>query len=125
MSDNPVVYWELASHDSEATVAFLEAVFDWQANWDDRIGLYDFPSHEAAERFAGGGVFTLRKAKLPFLTIYIRVDDIDTKEKLVKENGGYIVEPVQEIPGGAKVCLFNEPSGVALAMIQPAPKEGS
>ncbi|MBU0984356.1 MAG: hypothetical protein KKA42_10835, partial [candidate division Zixibacteria bacterium] len=25
--------------------------------------------------FAGGGVFTLRKAKLPFLTIYIRVDD--------------------------------------------------
>ena len=125
MSDNPVVYWELASHDSEATVAFLKAVFGWEAEWDDRIGLYDFPSGESAEKFAGGGVFTLRKAKLPFLTIYIRVEDIDHRAELVEEHGGYIVEPVQEIPGGAKICLFNEPSGVTLAMIQPAPRGDS
>ncbi len=118
MAVNPVVYWELASHDQEKTVDFLKAVLDWDVAYDTRIGLYDFPAGDGAGEFAGGGVFTLRKAKLPFLTIYIRVDDLDAKVALVKEHGGYIVEPPLEIPGGARICLFNEPSGVTLAMIE-------
>ena len=119
MQKNPVCYWELASHDAEATVEFLKKVFDWQVEWDDRIGLYDVPAGNTSGSFAGGGVFTLRKAKLPFLTIYVRVHDIEAKAKLVVENGGHIVEPVQDIGNGTRICLFNEPSGVTLAMIEP------
>lgn len=87
--------------------------------WDDRIGLYDIPAGNSSSSLAGGGVFTLRKAKLPFLTIYVRVHDIEAKAKLVVENGGHIVEPVQDIGNGTRICLFNEPSGVTLAMIEP------
>ena len=122
MSPNPVVYWELASHDADATVQFLRDVFDWEPEWDERIGLYDFPSGEDAGKMSGGGVFTLRKAKMPFLTLYIRVDDIVAKAEQVVAHGGFLVEPVFEIPGGSKICLFSEPSGVTLAMIQPAPR---
>jgi uncharacterized protein len=69
-----------------------------------------------------GGVFTLRRAKLPFLTIYIKVDDLDAKVKLIEKNGGTIVDPPLDLPGGSRICLFNEPSGVTLAMIQSAQK---
>ena len=62
-------------------------------------------------------------AKLPFLTIYIKVEDIDEKAELVKDHGGFIVEKPFDIGGGYRICLFNEPSGVTLAMIQPAPVE--
>jgi len=98
MQKNPVFFWELASHNAEKTVEFLKNVFDWEVELDERLGIYEIP--------AG------------FITIYIQVDDIDTKIKLIEENGGYIVEKPPELPTGTRICLFNEPSGVTLAMLQ-------
>jgi len=122
MSNNPVVFWELASHDAEQTVAFLERVFGWDIQLDEATGIYEIPADRGSPDhpppFAGGGVFTLRKARLPFLTIYIRVDDIEAMARLVEKAGGLIVIPPEEIVSGSKICLFNEPSGVTLAMYE-------
>ena len=65
-----------------------------------------------------GLIFTLRQAKLPFLTLYIGVKDIEAKRRLVVENGGFIVIEPFDIGEGERICLFNEPSGVTFAMIQ-------
>jgi predicted enzyme related to lactoylglutathione lyase len=119
MQANPICYWELASHDAGKTVEFLRQVFDWQFTYDANTTIYELPAGAAASAFAGGGVFTLRKARLPFLTIYIKVDDIEARARRIVELGGYLVEPPFEITGGARICLFNEPSGVTLAMWQP------
>ena len=72
-----------------------------------------------------GIVFTLRKAKLPFLTLYIKVDDIEDRARAVTEAGGHITEGPVEIPGGSKICLFNEPSGVCFAMFEKSEKSAS
>lgn len=121
MSANPVCWWELASHDADKTVAFLKKVFDWNLVFDEKLGFYVMPADdEDKQAFGGGGVFTLRKAKLPFMALYIRVDDIEAKAKLVQEAGGHIVEAPFEIQSGTKICLFNELSGVTFAMIQSA-----
>ena len=120
MQANPVCFWELASHDAEKSVEFFESVFGWKTQYDDRIGIYEFPAEDGAADFFGGGVFTLRKARLPFLTIYIRVEDIEAKARRIEEEGGFIVEAPFELPTGSKICLFNEPSGVTFAMLEPA-----
>jgi predicted enzyme related to lactoylglutathione lyase len=120
MSDNPVVYWELASHDAPQTVEFLKNVFNWDFEYDARTTIHELPVELTPVQ--GGGVFTLRRAKLPFLTIYIKVDDLDAKVKLIEENGGFIVDPPLTLPNGSRICLFNEPSGVTLAAIQSAKK---
>jgi predicted enzyme related to lactoylglutathione lyase len=39
---------------------------------------------------------------------------------LKEEAGGFIVDPPLDLPSRSRICLFNEPSGVTLAMIQPA-----
>ncbi len=119
MQKNPVCYWELASHDAEKSIRFLKEIFEWDVEFDEKTGIYEVPAGVTPTGFAGGGVFTLRKAKLPFLTIYMRVDDIDAKAQEIEKLGGFIVMPPSEISGGSKICLFNEPSGVTLAMIQP------
>ena len=116
--NNPVVYWELASHDAAKTVDFLCRVFDWSPEYDAKSTIYEFPAGEAGQAFSGGGVFTLRRAKLPFLTMYLKVEDIEAKAKLVEKHGGYIVEAPFEISPGTRICLFNEPSGVTLAMLE-------
>ena len=118
MKENPVVYWELASNDAEKSIDFLKKVFGWVPEYDKKTGIYELPAGEASRDFSGGGVFTLKRAKLPFLTIYIRVNDIEAKAKLVEKHGGFIVEAPFEINSGMKICLFNEPSGVTLAMIE-------
>ena len=121
MSANPVVWWELASSDADKTVAFLQKVFDWNLVFDEKLGFYVMPTDDDDKQaFGGGGVFTLGKARLPFMALYIRVDDIEAKAKLVEEAGGLIVEAPFEIQSGTKICLFNEPSGVTFAMIQSA-----
>ena len=123
MQKNPVVYWEIASNDAEKSVKFMTDVFGWNFKYDEETTIHESLAGDAQKAFAGGGIFTLRKAKIPFLTIYIRVDDIEAKAKKIEELGGFIVIPPNEvIPGGPTICLFNEPSGVTLAMIQRALK---
>lgn len=127
MADSPIWWWELASHDAPKTVEFLKRVFGWDIRFDEGAGFFTVPADRAHAELHGGGVFTLRKARLPFLTLYIRVEDIFAKAKEVEQAGGHIVEAPFRIGSGSHICLFNEPSGVTLAMIQPgaAPGDGA
>ena len=118
MESNPICWWELASHDAEETVNFLKEVFEWDIRFDENLGFFTVPGDPSHSDLRGGFVFTLRKARLPFLTLYIKVGDIFAKAELVKEAGGHIVEAPFDIGSGSDICLFNEPSCVTLAMIQ-------
>lgn len=123
MQKNPVIYWEIASNDAEKSVKFMNEVFDWDFKYDEKTTIHEFLAGDGQKAFVGGGIFTLRKAKLPFLTIYILVDDIKVKAKKIEEKGGFIVIPPEQVtPGGPMICLFNEPSGVTLAMLQRTSK---
>ena len=119
MQKNPVVFWELASHDMEKSAAFFRDVFEWDINMNERLGFYIAPATSPPDETIDGGIFTLGKARLPFVALYIQVADIDAKAKLIEEKGGFIVEAPFDNPGGSRICLFNEPSGVTFAMIQP------
>jgi predicted enzyme related to lactoylglutathione lyase len=119
MQKNPVVFWELACHDMEKTVEFFREVFEWKIEFSDRLGFYIIPEISPPNEALDGGVFTLKRAKLPFLTMFIQVEDIEVKAKLILEKGGFIVDEPSEIPSGSKICLFNEPSGVTFAMLEP------
>jgi predicted enzyme related to lactoylglutathione lyase len=119
---NPVVFWEIASHDAEETAAFLKTVFDWDIDKTDKSPIH-YIDDKSDDVHPAAGVFTLTNAKLPFLTIYIQVDDMDEKVRAIEENGGFIVSPPNAITDRYRICLFNEPSGVTLAMIEPTKKE--
>jgi uncharacterized protein len=114
---NPVAFWELASNDSDKSAEFFRRVFDWKVEFSKDLGFYRVPAVEGANA-SGGYIFTLKQAKLPFLTVYIVVTDIEARAEKVKEFGGAVIEPPHEMPGGYWICLFNEPSGVTFAMIQ-------
>lgn len=115
---NPICYWELASHDADKSVQFFKNVFGWKFDYDKKSTIHDLQIDETLKPI-GGGMFTLQQAKLPFLTLYILVDDIKEKVAKIKENGGFItIPPTVPFPGGPTICLFNEPSGVTFAMIE-------
>ena len=119
MQKNPIVFWELATQDMEKSVAFFRKVFEWQVDFNEKLGFYFIPHTTPENESIEGAIFTLRKAKLPFMALYIQVEDIQEKAKLIEENGGLILEAPFKIPSGSKICLFNDPSGVTFAMIEP------
>jgi len=121
MAENPVVWWELAIHDAEKSLAFFREVFGWLLEFDENAGFYVMPADLRDQHaFVGGGIFTLRRARLPFVALYIAVDDIEAKARRIVEAGGFIVEAPFEIASGSRICLFNEPSGVTFATLQRA-----
>jgi predicted enzyme related to lactoylglutathione lyase len=117
MASNPVVFWELASHDQDKSAKFFRDVFGWEVILDSALGFYRV-NPPAGKNPAHGYIFTLKRAKLPFVSVYIQVDDIRAMRDRVVENGGHIVLEPEEPSPGSLVCLFNEPSGVAFALIQ-------
>lgn len=118
MSANPIVWWELATHDAEKTVKFFREVFGWHIEFDERAGYFKMRHDPPA--IGGGGIFTLRRARLPFVALYISVDDVHAMAKKIQEHGGFVVDPPLDIGGGQWICLFNEPSGVTFALVQAA-----
>jgi len=122
-SQNPIVYWELASHDAAKSVAFFEKAFGWKFAYDGKTTIYELPIPKEDNRFAGGGIFTLSMAKLPFVTLYIEVEDVDRKAREIEALGGLLVIAPFDIAKDTRICLFNEPSGVTFALIQARKKD--
>jgi predicted enzyme related to lactoylglutathione lyase len=122
MQKNPVRWWEIASRDADKVAEFLKKVFEWEMEYDDNSGIYEIPAGDASNGFTGGGVFTLKQeSKLdPHLTMYIEVDDVDAKAKEIVGHGGTIVLEPFDVPGlkDVRICLFNEPMGQMLAIVQ-------
>jgi predicted enzyme related to lactoylglutathione lyase len=118
MSTNPIVYWELASNNAEKSVEFFKRAFGWQFDYHKATTIYESPIPKTENKFSGGGVFTLRRAKISFLTLYIEVEDIDQKAKEIEDMGGFIVEPPFDVTPQVRICLFNEAAGVTFAMLQ-------
>ena len=119
---NPVVHWELACHDSEKSATFFKNVFEWEIAMVPNTIIHGCRT-TGEDGGIDGGIFTLSRAKLPFLTIYIEVTEIEKKAEMIKENGGLVHEDPHEIFPGIWICLFNDPSGVTFAMLEHRPAE--
>jgi predicted enzyme related to lactoylglutathione lyase len=117
MASNPVVFWELASHDEYKSAQFFRDVFGWDVQFDEKIGFHRVKP-PAGPNPAHGYIFTLKRAKLPFNAVYIQVTDIHAMRDRVVAHGGHIVLEPEEPSPGSLVCLFNEPSGVTFAMVE-------
>lgn len=124
MPANPVVFWELGTHDGPRSLEFFKTVFGWSSSPVPGAKTF-FHTVETGGEGGGvdGGVFTLSQARPSFVTVYVLVEGIEAKAALVEKAGGLIVEPPHEISPGTWLCLFNEPSGVTFAMLEKRPVE--
>jgi len=118
MNRNPVSFWQFFSNDIEASINFFKIVFEWEFSYNEESGIYQVSAKDFPDFFQGGFISKNNFDDLPFLTIYIRVDNIDRKAELVIENGGEIIKPPYDLSNGNRVCIFKDPSGVPFAMIQ-------
>ena len=118
--DGHCAWNELATPDPEGALAFYGSCFGWEvADSLDMgpIGAYRMlrnPPH----RTLLGAVMKAQEAP-PGWSFYMRVPDIDAAAAAITAQGGSLLMPPGEIPGGEFTLAARDPQGAAFALIGP------
>jgi uncharacterized protein len=113
MSASQFTWYELITSDTKAAVAFYTAVIGWTTN--EIAGPEPYTVLSAAGAGVGGiARLTGTSPKVgdaPAWIGYIQVDDVDAYAARVREAGGAIIEPPQDIPDMLRFSTVADPQG--------------
>lgn len=110
---HPVVHWEIGGRDAGALREFYEKAFGWAMT---EAG----PSYtlvEPVEGGLGGGLMQAREGTPPYVTIYVRVDDLDAMLAEIGQLGGKTVVPPTAIDESSSFALFADPEGTVIGLL--------
>lgn len=108
------VHIEIASTDPTRTRRFFEDVFGWRFEHMPEMEYSTFEPPSAP----GGGLMSPQQGQSPGITNYILSMDVDADLRKIEAAGGRTLQPKMEIPGVGWWALFQEPTGVTLALFQ-------
>jgi predicted enzyme related to lactoylglutathione lyase len=104
----PVTHFEIGVGDLGTGTAFYEELFGWEVD-EERTPGYRLV-HTGTEGI-DGGLLKLPEGVLPYITVYVGVDDIrGTLERAELLGAKTIVEPMP-IPGVGEFGMFRDPDG--------------
>jgi uncharacterized protein len=112
----PVAWFEITSQDPARLVEFYRKMFDWTADSSDpSYSLIDTGAGEAA---IGGGIGATQGPDDPgCVTIYLRVEDLQTSLDKAETLGGKTLVPPTDLPGGyGRFALFADPDGHSVGL---------
>ncbi len=109
------VHIEITSTDPERTRKFFEDVFDWKFDFMPEMEYSTYMPRSGP----GGGLMKPMGSNPPGVLNYLLVDDLDADVGKVERAGGRILQPKMEIPGVGWWALFQEPTGIVLALFEP------
>jgi uncharacterized protein len=119
---NTIMHFEIPADDVSRAKTFYEKTFGWT------IKAYPMPpgqeyfavmAKQGAEEGINGGLMKRQNEGQSF-TNYVTVKSIDAMSQAVQNNGGAILMPKQEIPGGMGwIAMFRDPEGNVMGLHQP------
>lgn len=110
------VHMEFASVDPSRTRKFLEDVFGWEFQSMPGMEYHVY----AAPDGPGGAVMPPNPERPGGLLSYILSEDLDADLRKIEAAGGRVRIPKKDIPGVGWWALFEEPTGIVLALFQTA-----
>jgi uncharacterized protein len=114
LANGKICYVEIPAIDIARSIAFYEAVFDWQIR---RRGDGSTAFDDGAGQVSGTWVTGRPPSGQPGLLVYIMVDSVEATLDAIVAHGGEIVQPV-----GANApeitARFRDPAGNVLGLYQ-------
>ena len=129
---SPIVHFQLATADPEATKAFLHEVFDWDisAGFPPLAGNIDTGAANVIPNDinVAGSLIQLPPGGTPFATVFVRVADLDSTLAKATERGSSVILPRTDVPrqgapgdergDGPTIAIFNSPLGLTFGLVQ-------
>ncbi|WP_067891473.1 VOC family protein [Nocardia vaccinii] len=111
---SPVVHWEIGGPDAPALRKFYGTVFGWQmAEAEPGYTLV-----EASDGGLAGGIMQTSEGTPAYVTIYIRVADLEATLAQIQQLGGTVVVPPTAISDAMSFALFTDPGGAVVGILQ-------
>ena len=111
-----IIHIEFSAKDHEEAAKFYSTVFGWKTTAFPEMNYTTFE----AEGGSGGG-FNPVSENNPAgkVLVYIRTDDIEATLAKIEKHGGKTLNPKFEIPTVGWMAVFSDPTGNAVALLQP------
>ena len=114
---SPLVYFQIATPDTEAARALYGALFDWK--WGEPAGRTLPVDPQGPGDFdPQGSLFTIAEGAVPFVTPWFRVGDIWATFERARALGAEVVIPIRQAGGGPHTCLVRAPDGQTVGIVQ-------
>lgn len=122
-------FFDMTVQDVDKARQFFEGVFGWQFDkLDGSDNYYRIEAGPKSEHGINGGMGVVGQARIsegrPLTQISIPVPNLEAAMALVKEKGGYVMEPKMSIPGVGWYATCAEPGGLVFGMLQLDPEVG-
>lgn len=104
-----VSWFEIMGKDAGALVSFYQQVFGWTFKAIPEMGYH---STEPAQAPGGGiGAMPPHMPSGGYVTVYVKVADVEASLQQAVAAGASVLIPVMEIGKGMKIAVFNDPEG--------------
>jgi predicted enzyme related to lactoylglutathione lyase len=111
----PVAFFEVTSTNHERAQKFYAELFDWTVTADPEMGGYALVDTGAGEGAIGGGIGPAEGE--PRVSIYVKVDDLETFLARAESLGGQRLVPPTDLPGDyGRFAIFADPDGNAVGL---------
>lgn len=112
----PVVHWEIIVKDGKKANEFYAKLFDWKIDANN-------PMHYGMVETGGtgginGGIGQMEEGNPPYVTFYVKVDDLQAYLDKAERLGGKTIMPPTEIPNVVTMAMFTDPEGNKIGMIK-------
>lgn len=109
---------ELRAGDLDRAFAFYSGLFGWKKTQSMDMGAMGTYQVFAIEGGQGGGMMTKPpETPAPYWLFYFNVEAIDAAAERIRSDGGEIVIPPHEVPGGGWVVRARDPEGAVFALL--------
>ena len=122
--DNTIVHFDIPANDPEKLKMFYSELFNWKIfrapGPIDYWMIETVPVDEQGMTIrpgVNGGMYKKEQSELKPVN-YILIEDIDEHILKIKNLGGTITRPKQEVPGVGWIALAVDPEGNAFAIMQ-------
>jgi len=114
---HPVIHFEITGKDGPRIQKFYTDLFGWEINSNNPLG-YGMVDTKTSDGIKGG----IYKAPhdVPFLTLYVRVDDLQKFLDKAEKLGGQAVVPPTPVPGIGAYAFFKDIDGNIVGLFKEA-----
>jgi predicted enzyme related to lactoylglutathione lyase len=120
---NPFVHVELTTPDPDTAKSFYGSLFGWTLN-DVEMGPIGVYTMICTGEGTGGGIMKSPRPDVPTAWLpYVLVDDVRSATDTAISLGATICGDVTEVPNIGWFSIIQDPTGAAIGLWQPKPKE--
>ncbi len=110
---NPICHFEICVKNLKAGTEFYSKLFGWEIHEDTNLQYGAVSTGEDP----GGGIFQLQGDMKPYVTVYVKVDDINAMLEKAKGNGAFIIQEKKMISEEyGYYGMFADPDGNVIGL---------